>query len=74
MDQLFHIFSLNEDDAKKIADSPDNPHDHDFEELIVGMEGEMEHFIDFNSEKFISPFISFVTKGKVHRVKPDIKD
>ena len=38
------------------------------------MEGELEHFIDFKSEKFISPFISFVTKGKVHRVKPVIKD
>jgi AraC family transcriptional regulator, transcriptional activator of pobA len=74
MDQLFHIVKLNEEDAAKIAASPDNPHDHDFEELIVGMEGEMEHFIDFKSEKFISPFISFVTKGKVHRVIPHIKD
>jgi AraC family transcriptional regulator, transcriptional activator of pobA len=74
MDQFFHIFMLNEEDAIKIAASPDNPHNHDFEELIVGMEGELEHFIDFNSEKFISPFISFVTKGKVHRVKPYIKD
>jgi len=74
MDQLFHIVKLNEEDAVKIAASPDNPHDHDFEELIVGMEGEMEHFIDFKSEKFISPFISFVTKGKVHRVIPHIKD
>jgi AraC family transcriptional activator of pobA len=74
MDQLFHIFKITEEDAKKIAASPDNPHNHDFEELIIGMEGELEHFIDFKSEKFVSPFISFVTKGKVHRVKPGIQE
>lgn len=74
MDQLFHIFRLGKEEAKKIAEFPDEPHIHDFEELIVGMEGELEHFIDFKSEKFISPFVSFVTKGKVHRVIPGIID
>jgi AraC family transcriptional regulator, transcriptional activator of pobA len=74
MNQLFKIFRLSTEEAEKIASSPDEPHNHDFEELIVGMEGELEHFIDFKSEKFISPFISFVTKGKVHSVKPGIKD
>jgi AraC family transcriptional activator of pobA len=74
MDQLIHIFKLGAEDAKKIEASPDNPHNHDFEELIVGMEGEMDHFIDFKSEKFISPFVSFVTKGKIHRVIPEIKN
>jgi AraC-like DNA-binding protein len=74
MDQLFHIFKLREKEAKEIAAFPDEPHDHDFEELIVGIEGELEHFIDFKSEKFVSPFISFVTKGKIHRVKPLIKN
>jgi AraC family transcriptional activator of pobA len=73
MDQLFHIFRINYDDAKKIAASPESVHNHDFEELIIGMEGELEHLIDYKSEKFISPFISFVTKGKIHRVKPGIK-
>jgi len=74
MDQLIHIFRIGAEEAKNIEVSPDNPHNHDFEELIVGMEGELEHFIDFKSEKFISPFVSFVTKGKVHRVVPEIKD
>jgi AraC family transcriptional regulator, transcriptional activator of pobA len=73
MDQLFHIFKVGDAEAKKIATSPDDPHNHDFEELIVGVEGGIEHFIDFKSEQFISPFISFVTKGKVHRIKPEIK-
>jgi AraC-like DNA-binding protein len=74
MDQLFHIFRIGKKEAEKIAASPDEPHHHDFEELIVGLEGELEHFIDFKSENFVSPFVSFITKGKVHRVKPVIKE
>jgi AraC-like DNA-binding protein len=34
----------------------------------------MEHFIDFKTENFVAPFVSFVTKGKIHRVKPIIKE
>jgi AraC family transcriptional regulator, transcriptional activator of pobA len=70
MDNLFHIFKISLEEARKIAESPDRIHVHDFEELIVGIEGELEHFIDFKTDKFISPFISFVTKGKAHGVKP----
>jgi AraC family transcriptional activator of pobA len=70
MDKLFHIFKIRMEDAKKIAESEDRVHVHPFEELIVGIEGELEHFIDFKAERFISPFISFVTKGKTHGVKP----
>lgn len=75
MNQLFSISKLDEDEAKEIAASPfETMHKHDYEELIVGMAGEMEHFIDFKSEKFSSPFISFVTKGKLHRAKPEISE
>lgn len=74
MNQLFHIFSLGQEEAKKIIASLNEPHSHDFEELIVGIEGDLEHFIDFKTEKFLSPFISFVTKGKVHKVQPVIRD
>jgi AraC family transcriptional regulator, transcriptional activator of pobA len=70
MDNLFHIFKISLEEARKIAESPDRIHVHDFEELIVGIEGELEHFIDFKAEIFVSPFISYVTKGKVHGVKP----
>jgi AraC-like DNA-binding protein len=70
MDQLFKIFIVSEEDAKKIVSSPNDPHNHEFEELIIGLEGHLEHFIDFKTENFTAPFISFVTKGKVHRVKP----
>jgi AraC-like DNA-binding protein len=74
MDQLFQILKLSAEDAREIASSPDEPHDHDFEELIIGIEGELEHFIDFKSNRYVSPFVSFVTKGKLHRIKPIIKD
>lgn len=70
MDNLFHIFKISLEEARKIVDSPDHVHVHDFEELIVGIEGDLEHFIDFKAERFVSPFISFVTKGKMHGVKP----
>ena len=49
MNGLFKIFKLTVDQAKEIAASPDKPHIHNFEELIVGMEGKSEHFIDFKS-------------------------
>jgi AraC family transcriptional activator of pobA len=74
MNELFYVFKISEADAKQIATSPDEPHHHDYEELLVGMEGALEHFIDFRSETFNAPFISFVTKGKVHRVIPKIRN
>lgn len=72
MNQLFEISHFDEEDARKVAASPVEPHTHDSEELIIGIEGEMEHFIDFKTSSLKAPFVSFVTKGKVHLVKPGI--
>lgn len=72
MNRLYHIFKVDEEEAKKISSQPDEPHNHDFEELLIGINGELEHFIDFNSTKTQAPFVSFVTKGKVHRLIPRI--
>jgi len=74
MDQLFKIYSLTIDGARKIASAPVEPHSHDYEELIIGITGEIEHFIDFKTERYTSPFISFVTKGKIHQIKPVVSD
>ncbi len=74
MDQLFTILRLGREDALRIASDPVKPHDHQFEELIIGMEGELEHFIDFRSGNFSAPFVSFVTMGKMHRLIPLLKD
>ncbi len=74
MNETFKIFQINEIEARKIETSINDPHSHDFEELIIGIDGQLEHFIDFKSTIFDAPFVSFVTKGKVHRVKPLIKN
>ena len=74
MNQPFKIFSINEEDVTKITAAPDDPHHHDFEELIVGIAGRLEHFIDFKSTTFKAPFVSFVTKGKIHRVLPGMEN
>lgn len=74
MDQLFKIFKVDEAEAAKISASPDEPHHHNFEELFIGMEGQLEHFIDFKTTTLDAPLVSFVTKGKVHRVIPKIKN
>lgn len=74
MEQIFQIFKLELQEAEEIASSPDDPHQHDYEELLIGMEGALEHFIDFHSETIVSPFVSFVTRRKVHRVIPKTID
>ena len=74
MNQLFKIFKVDEAEATKIGASPDEPHQHDYEELIIGIEGQLEHFIDFKNTLLETPLISFVTKGKVHRVIPKLSN
>ena len=74
MNDMIKIFTVDSVEAEKIKGALNEPHAHPFEELIIGVEGQLEHFIDFNTTIFEAPFISFVTKGKVHRVKPLLKD
>jgi AraC-like DNA-binding protein len=70
LDETFKIFKITADEAARLGKAVNDPHQHDFEELIVGIEGQLEHFIDFKTELVDAPFVSFVTKGKVHRVRP----
>ncbi len=74
MTETFKIFTLTPEDVLKIESSVNEPHQHDFEELILGIEGQLEHFIDFKSTLFDAPFVSFVAKGKTHRAKPMVKN
>src|SRR5688572_23318877 len=62
MDDLFRMFRVDAAEAQRIAAAPDDPHQHGFEELIIGMEGQLEHFIDFQTSTISAPFVSFVTK------------
>lgn len=71
MKEPFQIMRVNDKIAKKIAKVPAHqPHIHDYEEIIVVIKGTVEHFIDFESTVLQGPFVSFVTKGKSHRIKP----
>jgi len=70
MDQLFKIFKVGTQRAEQISAVPDPPHSHNYEELIIGIHGKLEHFIDFKTVELEAPLISFVTKGKMHRVIP----
>jgi hypothetical protein len=63
LNQLFTIFSLTEAEVKRISAAPDAPHYHDYEELIIGMEGQIEHFIDFKLSILQAPFDTVVTIG-----------
>lgn len=74
MDELFNMYMLDEEGAAKIADKPNEPHVHEFEELIVGVEGDLEHLIDFKSDIYKAPYVSFISKGKMHRVKPALRN
>lgn len=74
MTGTFKIFRLLPEDAERIAVSVNEPHVHEYEELLIGVEGRLEHFIDFESTTLEAPFVSFITKGKVHRVVPRQKD
>lgn len=74
MNQFFKIYKVDETEAIKIGASPDEPHHHNFEELIIGIEGQIEHFIDFKTNNLNAPLVSFVTKGKIHRAIPKLKD
>jgi len=74
MDRFFNIRRLGNKEIIEIPATLLEPHIHDFEELIIGIKGEMEHFIDFRSEIFAPPYVSFVAKGKLHRVRPVLDD
>jgi AraC family transcriptional regulator, transcriptional activator of pobA len=74
LDKVFHIFKIDAVEADKIAAKPDEPHKHNFEELIIVVDGQLEHFIDFDAKIFAAPIISFVTKGKSHRLIPKSVD
>jgi len=70
MDEIFRIEKFGIEDALAVSHSDNEPHSHDFEELLIGIDGQLEHFIDFRSETVEAPFVSFVTAGKIHRLKP----
>lgn len=72
MNQPFSIFPLTVSDIDEATRFSNNnhAHSHGYEELIIGVEREAEHFIDYKTQRMSAPFISFVTSGKIHKVMP----
>lgn len=74
MESLFKIYKVDNKEALYIQSQINEPHNHQFEELIIGIKGKIEHFIDFKSETYSAPFICFVSRGKIHRVLPMLEN
>lgn len=68
MNQIFKIKRVDIEEAKRICASPGETHQHDHETLIIGIQGILDHFVDFQSSSIQAPLVSFIAKGKVHRV------
>lgn len=74
MHELFNIYKIDKSLVEIIANNPNDPHQHNYEELIIVLKGKLNHFIDYKTQKFEAPCISFVTKGKIHRLHPEKLD
>lgn len=70
MKELFEIFRVNNLVLKELVKTANLPHQHNYEEIIVVIKGTLEHFIDFDSTLLHAPFVSFITKGKPHHIRP----
>ncbi|MFA6949792.1 MAG: hypothetical protein WCQ70_03815 [Lentimicrobiaceae bacterium] len=70
MDDFIRTYQPGDENALATDHKSRDHHVNEFEELIVGVEGETEHFIDFKAGVYKAPFVSFITQGKVHKVKP----
>ena len=70
MNEIFKIFRVDNLLLEEFVRDPNLPHQHDHEEIIIVEKGTLEHFIDFETTLLHAPFVSFITKGKAHRIKP----
>lgn len=72
-----HPFSIHSIDSVEVGNALSTGTDaniHEFDELLIGVEGGLEHFIDYRTIVYDTPYISFVSAGKLHRVKPILKN
>ena len=74
MQQLFKISRFGCKEVQERSSNNNEPHIHDYEELMIGQGGAIEHVIDFRSKVLPAPFISFIAQGKTHLVKPMIRE
>ncbi|WP_313001676.1 helix-turn-helix domain-containing protein [Chryseobacterium gleum] len=70
MDTIFKIFKINTSDSEKAVEQYNQLHKNEFEELLIGKCQNLEHFIDFKTHLIEGPFVSFISQGKSHKIKP----
>jgi len=68
MERLFNIVRFSANQQTKMSDFLFESHTHEFEELLICSRGKIEHYIDFKDSLLQAPLISYVSKGKSHRV------
>jgi AraC-like DNA-binding protein len=71
MEPSFQIFKLDAATIDEIVADPPAPHRHEYEELVVILDGNPEHFIDFHKQTVTAPLLIYVSKGKIHQFMPD---
>ena len=74
MDSLFSIVRMDSKRALEVAQHADEVHVHDFEELIVGIKGRLEHYINCEMVTVDAPLVAFVAKGQSHRLVTRLAD
>lgn len=74
MNEPFKIIKVTREVAAKLANENNQPHIHNYEEILISINGEIEHFIDFESTILKAPFVGFVPKGKAHHLRPIINN
>lgn len=70
MHQLFNIFEVTQSAVEYRLAHPESPCRHDYEEIMVGTTGQMEHCIDFRMERSVAPSVVFIPMGKIHYTQP----
>ncbi|ERJ58094.1 hypothetical protein [Sphingobacterium paucimobilis] len=63
MDPLCKIYNVDKKEAE-----------HVFKELMIGINGQLSHFIDYKEHPQGVSFITFVTKGKISYAVRSIKN
>jgi AraC family transcriptional regulator, transcriptional activator of pobA len=71
MESPFSMIPLVERLMRKIIPEPVPPHRHNFQEIILLIEGHADHTIDGSNYKVFAPAVLLVAEGKVHSFFPD---
>ncbi len=67
----FFIEKITAEMVAEIRKATVMPHRHDYEELLIFRNGEVDHFIDFRKEHVIAPVVIYIAEGKIHQLQLD---